>query len=138
MKWLLFLAGCLTWLPSQAQVDSTWLARMARSGCQQLFWLPADPSGAAATALAERDIQAGTPFLVLTSGEAPIVRTTDAAFERQFHVEYFEMGCTSPSPVAVRAYNARIAAYLQTTYGRAWRRRVRSDVVGVRAERSHS
>ena len=141
MKWFLFLAACLVSLASRAQVDSAGLARstrMTRSGCRQLFWLPDDPSGAAATALAERDIQQGTPFLVLASGEAPVVRTTDAAFERQFRVEYFEMGCLSPRPAAVRAYNARIAAYLQTTYGRAWWRRVRPDVVGLRSKRLRS
>lgn len=134
MKWLTFFTCCLVSLASWAQVDSTTLARSARmnqSGCQQLNWLLDGRSGTAATALAERDIQAGTPFLILASGGAPVVITTDAAFERQFKVEYFEMGCTSPNLVSMRAYNARMFAYLQATYGKAWRRRIRSDVVGL-------
>jgi hypothetical protein len=134
MKWLLLLSCCLVSLTSCAQVDSTLLARSTRmnqSGCQQLYWLTDDPSGTAAVALAERDIQAKTPFLILVSGEAPVTITTDAAFERQFQVAYFEMGCISPNPAGVRAYNARIFAYLQATYGKAWRRRVRPDVVGL-------
>jgi hypothetical protein len=134
MKWPLLLSCCLISLASWAQIDSTLLARSTRmnqSGCQQLYWLTNDPAGAAAVALAERDIQAGTPYLILTSGEAPVVITTDAAFERQFKVDYFEMGCISPPSAAVRAYNARIFAYLQATYGKTWRRRVRPDVVGL-------
>lgn len=133
MKWLVFFACYLVSLTSWSQVDSITRARSTRmnqSGCQQLLWLP-DGSSSTAAALAERDIQAGTPFLILTSGEAPITLTTDAAFERQFKVEYFEMGCVSPYPASVRAYNARMFAYLQATYGKAWHRRIRSDVVGL-------
>jgi hypothetical protein len=134
MKWFLLLTCFLVSLASSAQVDSTLLARSTRmnqSGCQQLHWLPDDPAGTAAVALAERDIQAKTPFLILVSGEAPVAITTDAAFEQQFKIEYYEMGCISPSPVSVRAYNARMFAYLQATYGKAWRRRIRPDVVGL-------
>jgi hypothetical protein len=134
MKWLVFVTCCLVSLASWAQADSAMLARSARinqSGCQQLRWLPDGSSGTAATTLAERDIQAGTPFLILASGEAPVRITTDAAFERQFKVEYFEMGCISPDIASMRAYNARMFAYLQGTYGKAWRRRVRPDVVGL-------
>lgn len=134
MKWLVFFTCCLVSLASWAQVDSSTLARSARmnqSGCQQLLWLPDSPSGTAAAALAERDIQAGTPFLILASGEAPVIITTDAAFERQFKVEYFEMGCISPNLTSMRAYNTCMFAHLQATYGKAWRRRVRPDVVGL-------
>lgn len=134
MKWLLLLSCYFVSPASWAQIDSAGLARsnrMNQSGCQQLLWLTNDPSGAAAVALAERDIQAGTPYLILASGEAPVVITTDATFERQFNVAYFEMGCISPPPAAMRAYNMRTFAYLQATYGKAWRRRVRRDVVGL-------
>lgn len=134
MKWPVFVSCCLVSLASWAQVDSTTLARSARmnqSGCRQLHWLPDGPSATAAVTLAERDIQAGTPFLILASGEAPIMMATDAAFERQFKVEYFEMGCISPNLANMRAYNARMFAYLHATYGKAWRRRVRPDVVGL-------
>lgn len=139
MKWLLLLSCYFVSPASWAQVDSAGLARsnrMNQSGCQQLLWLTNDSSGAAAASLAERDIQAGTPYLILTSGEAPVVITTDAAFERQFHIDYFEMGCISPAPAAVQAYNSRIFAYLQATYGKAWRRRVRPDVVGLKQWKS--
>jgi hypothetical protein len=135
MKWLLFLSAGLVSLGSQAQVDSSTLVRSTRlqqSGYQQLQWLRDDPTGTAAVALAERDIQAKTPFLLLGSGGAPVVITTDAAFERQFQVNYVEMGCTSPPPASVRAYNERTFAYLQATYGKTWRRHVRPDVVGLR------
>ena len=140
MKWLLLLSCCFGSLASWAQVDAALLARSTRmnqSGCRQLLWLTHDSSGAAAVALAERDIQAGTPFLILSSGEAPVVITTDAAFERRFNVDYFEMGCISPLVAVMQAYNARIFAYLQATYGKAWRRRVRPDVVGLREWKPH-
>jgi hypothetical protein len=135
MNWLLFLSACLGSLSSRAQVDSSALARSTRldqAGCQQLQWLRDDPAGTAAVALAERDIQAKTPFLLLVSGGAPVVITTDAAFERQFQVNYVELGCISPPLASVRAYNARMFAYLQATYGKTWRRHVRPDVVGLR------
>jgi hypothetical protein len=134
MKWLALFTCCLVSLASWAQVDSTTLARSVRmdqSGCQQLYWLPVGSASTAAAALAERDIQAGTPFLILASGGAPAVITTDAAFERQFKVEYFEMGCISPNLASMRAYNARMFAYLQATYGKTWRRRVRPDIIGL-------
>jgi hypothetical protein len=106
--------------------------RLDQFGYQQLQWLRDDPAGTAAVALAERDIKAKTPFLILMSGGGPVVITTDAAFERQVQIHYVEMRCTSLPLASVRAYNARTLAYLQIAYGNTWRRHVRPDVVGLR------
>ena len=81
--------------------------------------------------LAEKDIVARRPCLLLAGGIAPVAYTTDADFERAFGVRYLENGCTGPSVGCAAAYDARVFEYLTENFGRAWRKKIRKDVLGL-------
>ena len=87
--------------------------------------------GAEAARLADRDIAAGHPFLILQSGIAPAIYSGDSIFSKKFRVTYWEEGCSGPGLVPMQAYNARVFDYLQQKYGSTWRKSVRRDVVGL-------
>ena len=106
------------------------VAPSSASGCQQLPFILGDCSQA--RALAERDIQAGAPFLVLASGLAPATHPQDCLFEHRYQIYYFDEGCTAPAREYMVTYNYRIFDYLQATFGKQWRRAVRPDVVGYK------
>lgn len=77
-------------------------------------------------------MRAGTLFLVLASGIAPVFFATDSVFKREFKVQYFEEGCVAPASAYLVAYNHFVFDHLQATYGSTWRRKVRKDLVGPR------
>ena len=82
--------------------------------------------------LAQLDIDKGTPFLLLQSGIAPIVYTTDSIFENKFRVYYSEQGCTGPDNELMKAYNIEIFKYLDEQFGKKWRKSIRKDVIGFK------
>ena len=81
--------------------------------------------------LAEKDIAARRPCLLMAGGIAPVAYTTDADFERAFGVRYLENGCTGPAVACAAAYDARVFEYLTENFGRAWRKKIRKDVLGL-------
>ncbi len=81
--------------------------------------------------LAEKDIAACRPFLLLAGGIAPVAYSADASFERAFGVRYLESGCTGPAPACAAAYDARVFEYLTENFGRGWRKKIRKDVLGL-------
>lgn len=84
------------------------------------------------TKLANQDIPNGTPFLLLQSGIAPVVYTTDKKFEDKYKAYYYESGCTGPKEKFAVEYNKIIFAYLTDKYGRKWKKEIRKDVIGFR------
>ncbi len=82
--------------------------------------------------LARQDIDKGTPFLLLQSGIAPVVYTTDSIFENKFRVYYYEQGCTGPDNELMKAYNIEIFKYLDEQFGKKWRKSIRKDVIGFK------
>ena len=81
--------------------------------------------------LAKKDIAARRPCLLVASGIAAIVYTTDADFEQAFGVRYLDTGCTGPAADCAAAYDARVFEYLTENFGRAWRKKIRKDVLGL-------
>ena len=77
-------------------------------------------------------MRAGALFLVLASGEAPVLFATDSVFKREFKVQYLEEVCVAPASACLVAYNHFVFDHLQATYGNTWRRKVRKEVVGPR------
>jgi hypothetical protein len=127
----LLLAALLLSLGASAQpTNPAQVATVDTSGRAQLTFIMDDCSRA--SILAERDIRANAPFLLVASGIAPVVYASDAAFEGQFRVRYFDEGCTGPSHACLMSYNQRVFNYLQATYGKRWQRVVRKDVVGLK------
>lgn len=82
--------------------------------------------------LAQQDIDKGTPFLLLQSGIAPVVYTTDSIFENKFRVYYYEQGCTGPDTKLMKTYNVEIFKYLDEQFGKKWRKSIRRDVIGFK------
>jgi len=82
--------------------------------------------------LARQDIDKGTPFLLLQSGIAPVVYTTDSIFENKFRVYYYDHGCTGPDNELMKAYNIAIFRYLDEQFGKKWRKSIRKDVIGFK------
>lgn len=145
MKHLLLAAGLLCYLaPSScwSQTDSLLAPAAQRqqpSDCARVSDLQVARGTESATALAEQDIQAHTPYLIILSGEA-FTRLTPAhrAFEQRFNVKYHQVGCLVRSVDEAVDYNTRVFAYLHTTYGKAWRRKIWASVAGWEEwKRSH-
>lgn len=87
--------------------------------------------------LAKKDIENSVPFLLLRSGIAPVVYSTDSAFENKYNVYYYEDGCTGPDYRLTEEYNFVILDHLQKTHGKEWKRKIRKDVVGYKKWRSN-
>ena len=82
--------------------------------------------------LAQTDIDKGIPFLLLQSGIAPVIYTTDSLFENKFKVYYYEKGCTGPDYEMMKAYNQTVFEFMDIEYGKKWRKSVRKDVIGLK------
>lgn len=83
--------------------------------------------------MALTDIQAKKPTILLHSGYAPVVYTTDKAFEKRFEIKYFDFGCVAGDRLeCLIAYNKTIFDYLDKTYGKRWRKEIRNDAIGLR------
>ena len=79
--------------------------------------------------LAKTDIEKGIPFLLIQSGIAPVVYTTDSVFENRFKAYYYEQGCTGPDSELMKAYNIEVFTFLDKEYGKQWRKSIRQDVI---------
>ena len=102
----------------------------ATSGAKKLIF---ESEISRAQELARNDIQRGIPFLLVQSGIAPRVYTTDSLFENRFKVYYHELGCTGPDEELINAYNIEIFIFLDKMYGKEWRKSIRKDVIGFKS-----
>ena len=100
-----------------------------RSGASKLVF--AD-SLTQAINLANADIINGTLFLLLKSGISPVVFASDAKFQEDFSIYYYESGCTGPNEKLAIAYNSVMFKYLTQIYGKKWLKTVRKDVPGLK------
>jgi hypothetical protein len=78
--------------------------------------------------MADDDIHRGKAFLLLSSGLAPNINSTDIIFENKYDVYYYDYGCVSPSSAIIEAYNAVIFCHLTNRYGNDWLTEIRTDV----------
>jgi len=80
--------------------------------------------------LALKDIESGTPKLLLVGGIAPLTNTKrDKKFERKYSIEYYDFGCNPETYECLADYNKTIAKYLDEQFGRNWRNSVRGDII---------
>lgn len=82
--------------------------------------------------LFKADLENQTLFLLLQGGIAPVVFSTDRAFENKYQVYYYDFGCIAPKLECVTKYNQLVFNYLTRLYGNKWRNDVRKDVLGLR------
>ncbi|WP_284652403.1 FEKKY domain-containing protein [Flavobacterium terrisoli] len=82
--------------------------------------------------LANDDIKAKTPFLLLQSGIAPIVYIGDEPFRKLYGVSYYDFGCSGTDEKISTAYNNVILKHLCSTYGKKWKKEIRKDVIGYK------
>ncbi|HEY1060340.1 MAG TPA: hypothetical protein VGE44_01580 [Daejeonella sp.] len=82
--------------------------------------------------LATKDIQDNIALLLLQSGDAPIVYLNDRSFEEKYNITYFESGCIGPTAKFAVEYNKYIFEYLDSKFGKGWRREIRKDVIGLK------
>lgn len=79
-----------------------------------------------------KDIEEGKAKLLLQSGIAPVVYTTDSAFQKKYNLSYYDYGCIGELRTCMQQYNLTIFTYLDKTYGRMWRKEARKDVIGLK------
>lgn len=80
---------------------------------------------------ARADLAAGRVVLLLSSGIAPKVYTTDSLFEATYQLRYYDLGCVVVDNAScMAAYNREVFAHLDALYGRAWRKTARRDLIG--------
>lgn len=133
-KWMKFLVLSLIFLATAvhvlAQAPQITTEQLNSSGASKLYFA-ADVERA--QELAQEDIQRKLPFLLLRSGEAPVVYMQDSIFERKYQVFYYEYGCLAPDQEFMEAYNAVVFDHLEEHYGRKWKSTIRKDVVGLKS-----
>ena len=60
---------------------------------------------------------------------------SDSIFESKYKVTYILFGCTSPfDEDKMKEYNLEIGKYLDSLYGRQWRKQLHPDVIALRDE----
>ena len=67
----------------------------------------------------------------MAGGIAPVVYIHQNKFEKEFNIVYHEFGCVAPNHDCILKYNQVIFKYLDTKYGKRWRKEVRKDVIGL-------
>ena len=82
--------------------------------------------------LFKKDLGNKTIFLFLQGGIAPMVYTTDNAFENKYGIYFHDFGCVSPDYNCIIKYNSKVFDYLNKTYGNKWKREIRKDVIGLK------
>lgn len=83
-------------------------------------------------AVAEKDIMDNRIRLLLTTGIVSSAETPrDENFEKRYDVVYYNYGYLCPALECVIQYNLRIFEYLDSRYGKEWRKMVRKDVWGL-------
>jgi len=79
-----------------------------------------------------KDISNNKIRLLLSSGEAPSVFIGQEFVEDKFNFKYDDFGCISPAKECIKLYNFEVFKFMDQQYGRRWRKKVRSDVVGLK------
>ena len=77
------------------------------------------------------DIRIGKPKLLLVGSIAPIVYKSDKAFSRKYNVYFYDYGCIPDRRECMLQYNTTIFEYLDAKFGKAWRKEVRKDIIGL-------
>jgi hypothetical protein len=81
---------------------------------------------------ARQDFKKGNLKLFIQGGIAPIAnRKEDDKFEKKYKISYVDFGCDLKTIEALLDYNKRAFFFLDMTYGKKWRKRVRKDVKGL-------
>jgi hypothetical protein len=80
-----------------------------------------------------RDIRKGRAMLLVQGGEAPVLYTKDKDFLQKYKIGYDVFGCVAPADEEyLKLYNQTIFEYLDRTFGKAWQKDVRKDVIGFK------
>ena len=80
-----------------------------------------------------QDIKEGKPKLLLASGDAPIVYKSDKLFSDKYQVYFYDYGCLPDRQECMIQYNKCIFEYLDNKFGKAWRKEVRKDIIGLKS-----
>ncbi|MFC5269068.1 hypothetical protein [Adhaeribacter terreus] len=86
----------------------------------------------AAKNFAQQDIKNDSAFIYVLGGIAIIEYTTDEAFEKRYNVRFHSYGCNSAQQQCLINYNWLIFDYLETKFGKIWRKEIRKDAVGFK------
>ena len=82
--------------------------------------------------LARRNFQEGKLKLFVQGGIAPISNSKgDKKFEKKYKITYIDFGCDLKTEDALLDYNKKAFFLLDQTYGEKWRKKVRTDVIGL-------
>jgi hypothetical protein len=81
--------------------------------------------------IAQRDISNQKQRLLLAGGIAPVMYIHQDRFEKKYNVLYDDFGCLAPNHDCIVKYNKVIFKYLDSKYGKKWRKEVRKDVIGL-------
>lgn len=81
--------------------------------------------------MAHDDIHRGRAFLLLSSGLAPNINSTDISFENKYNVYYYDYGCLSPLSEIIEVYNEVVFCHLTDNYGNGWMTEIRTDVTCI-------
>ena len=88
------------------------------------------------TDLANKDIENGHPMLLEIGLPSVVImrrgHNNDLSFEKKYGVKYEGLGCTTADDRnCLKIYNNTIFKYLDSKYGKKWRRKVNRNTLGL-------
>lgn len=80
----------------------------------------------------KNDFVYGEALLLIQSGIAPTIYSTDKAFENKYGIRYHDYGCIAPDKECILIYNYALFDQLEVRYDKSWRKEIRKDVMGLK------
>jgi len=80
---------------------------------------------------ANADIKKGKPKFLIQGGIVSTRIKGQELFEQKYGVVYQDLGCVGPSAIRIEDYNKVVVSFMDKKYGKAWRKEVRKDVLGM-------
>ena len=82
--------------------------------------------------LAKLDIKSDSIYIFLAGGIRPKAFKNDNDFEDKYKIHFYDFGCITPSRKCLINYNWVVFNFLETKYGKVWRKEIRKDVIGLK------
>ena len=82
--------------------------------------------------IAEQDIQKQEIKILIIGGIAPVIYSSDSFFENKYHVSYYDFVYLPPNEDCVFKYNVEIFKYLNSTFGKRWKKEIRKNAYGLK------
>ena len=71
------------------------------------------------------------PQLVIMGGIVRAIKPSDLKFAKKYKIEFLDTGCEVEDQTCIKAFNQVTIHYLDKKYGKAWRKYIRKNIIGL-------